>query len=175
MKKREKQVEPIMVEGVPSWLVTFGDMMSLLLTFFILLFSVSEIKDQTKIYEIAQIFKGKIKITKPVFGYYLPRVDTDSDGLEEESEDASGKIGESGARKKRIKPVEGANSEPLKAWDHIRLRTNTSIFFKGGSASLSEAGRRILKDTVLPGLIDKQFNIVLRGYGDSGESGDQEA
>ena len=31
-------------EGAPLWTVTFGDMMSLLLTFFILLFSMSEIK-----------------------------------------------------------------------------------------------------------------------------------
>jgi len=31
-------------EGAPSWTVTFGDMMSLLLTFFILLFSMSELE-----------------------------------------------------------------------------------------------------------------------------------
>jgi chemotaxis protein MotB len=31
-------------EGAPTWVVTFGDMMSLLLTFFILMFSMSEIK-----------------------------------------------------------------------------------------------------------------------------------
>ena len=29
--------------GVPEWLVTFGDMMSLLLTFFIMLVSLSEV------------------------------------------------------------------------------------------------------------------------------------
>ena len=32
--------------GVPEWVVTFGDMMSLLLTFFILLYSMSEIKTE---------------------------------------------------------------------------------------------------------------------------------
>jgi len=32
--------------GVPEWVVTFGDMMSLLLTFFVLLFSMSEIKQE---------------------------------------------------------------------------------------------------------------------------------
>jgi chemotaxis protein MotB len=31
-------------EGAPTWVVTFGDMMSLLLTFFILMFSMSEVK-----------------------------------------------------------------------------------------------------------------------------------
>ena len=31
--------------GIPEWVVTFGDMMSLLLTFFIMLVSLSEMKD----------------------------------------------------------------------------------------------------------------------------------
>lgn len=34
--------------GVPEWVVTYGDMMSLLLTFFIMLVSMSEIKDEGK-------------------------------------------------------------------------------------------------------------------------------
>ena len=32
--------------GIPEWVVTFGDMMSLLMTFFVLLFSMSEIKQE---------------------------------------------------------------------------------------------------------------------------------
>lgn len=35
--------------GVPEWLVTFGDMMSLLLTFFIMLVSMSELKSEQRI------------------------------------------------------------------------------------------------------------------------------
>ncbi len=35
--------------GVPEWVVTYGDMMSLLLTFFIMLVSMSEIKDEGKL------------------------------------------------------------------------------------------------------------------------------
>lgn len=38
--------------GIPEWVVTFGDMMSLLLTFFILLFSMSEIRSNEKIQEL---------------------------------------------------------------------------------------------------------------------------
>lgn len=36
------------VPGIPEWVVTFGDMMSLLLTFFIMLVSMSEMKDEKK-------------------------------------------------------------------------------------------------------------------------------
>src|SRR6185437_839109 len=38
--------------GIPEWVVTFGDMMSLLLTFFILLFSMSEVRSNEKIQEL---------------------------------------------------------------------------------------------------------------------------
>jgi len=34
--------------GIPEWVVTFGDMMSLLLTFFIMLVSMSEIKQEER-------------------------------------------------------------------------------------------------------------------------------
>ena len=34
--------------GVPEWVVTYGDMMSLLLTFFIMLVSLSEIQDEKR-------------------------------------------------------------------------------------------------------------------------------
>ena len=40
----EEASGPPVEEGAPSWTVTFGDMMSLLLTFFILLFSMSELE-----------------------------------------------------------------------------------------------------------------------------------
>ena len=33
-------------EGAPTWIVTFADMMSLLLTFFILMYSMSEVKQE---------------------------------------------------------------------------------------------------------------------------------
>jgi len=42
--KTEEPTPPLAEEGAPSWTVTFGDMMSLLLTFFILLFSMSELE-----------------------------------------------------------------------------------------------------------------------------------
>ena len=40
--------EPEETPGIPEWVVTFGDMMSLLLTFFIMLVSLSEVKQNEK-------------------------------------------------------------------------------------------------------------------------------
>ncbi len=55
-------------EGVPDWLVTYGDMMTLLLCFFILLAAFSELKDEDDYQEVIQAIKE-------AFGY------TDGSGM----------------------------------------------------------------------------------------------
>ncbi|MFH5803815.1 flagellar motor protein MotB [Alienimonas sp. DA493] len=45
--------------GVPEWVVTYGDMMSLLLTFFIMLVSMSEIKQEGKVRAILEVFQQR--------------------------------------------------------------------------------------------------------------------
>lgn len=53
--------------GIPEWVVTFGDMMSLLLTFFIMLVSLSEIKEDEKFQAMVDSFVKK-------FGYSTAHV-----------------------------------------------------------------------------------------------------
>ncbi|TWT31212.1 Motility protein B [Posidoniimonas corsicana] len=48
--------------GIPEWVVTFGDMMSLLLTFFIMLVSMSEIKEEKK-------FQAMLESMRRQFGH----------------------------------------------------------------------------------------------------------
>ncbi|TWT86511.1 Motility protein B [Pseudobythopirellula maris] len=54
----EEEPEP----GIPEWVVTFGDMMSLLLTFFIMLVSMSEIKQEEK-------FQAMLESMRRQFGH----------------------------------------------------------------------------------------------------------
>ena len=49
--------------GAPSWMVTYGDMMSLLLTFFVLLVSFSTIQE-AKFYEAIQSLQGALGVLK---------------------------------------------------------------------------------------------------------------
>ena len=44
-------------EGAPEWMVTYGDMVTLLLTFFVLLLSMSEVKQDQKMIEFMQAIK----------------------------------------------------------------------------------------------------------------------
>ena len=57
-KKRKRPVE----EGAPSWMVTYGDMTTLLLTFFILMFTTAEI-DGAELRMILAAFQGLGSLT----------------------------------------------------------------------------------------------------------------
>ena len=58
MARRPKKAE----DGAPAWVVTYGDMMSLLLTFFIILVSMSELKQDRK-------FQRVMESLRQAFGY----------------------------------------------------------------------------------------------------------
>ena len=53
MAKRRKAEEP----GIPEWIVTYGDLMSLLLCFFILLAAFSELKQPREFREVIDKIK----------------------------------------------------------------------------------------------------------------------
>lgn len=64
MRKERKRPEPPQEEGSPAWMNTYGDMVTLLLTFFVLLFSFSTI-DAKKWKAIVQSFRGTSDIEGP--------------------------------------------------------------------------------------------------------------
>lgn len=72
MARKKKQAEAS--AGAPEWMVTFGDMMSLLLCFFVIIVSMSEIKKDEKFQQVMQSLRrafgntGEIRavISKPL-------------------------------------------------------------------------------------------------------------
>ena len=60
---RRKPAEP-QEEGSPAWMNTYGDMVTLLLTFFVLLFSFSTV-DADKWKALVESFSGKVEISAP--------------------------------------------------------------------------------------------------------------
>jgi len=70
--------------GVPEWMVTFSDMMSLLLTFFIMLVSMSEIKEkqrQALVESLRKRFGHDSSFASAVPGDHPPQTSTDSTEL----------------------------------------------------------------------------------------------
>jgi chemotaxis protein MotB len=65
----KRKLKPIFkVIGAPEWMTTFADMMTLLLTFFILLYSVSKV-EAVKVFEMGKSFEKYFKLDTPYFGY----------------------------------------------------------------------------------------------------------
>ena len=94
--------------GVPEWVVTYGDMMSLLLTFFIMLVSMSELKDQGKLRMMMDALQQRFGPTDGLAGAPGRSLQTNSaldqlssngsaadGGLKRSSRDAAGRAGAS--------------------------------------------------------------------------------
>ena len=58
VKKKERQV----AAGAPAWMVTYGDLVTLLLTFFVMLLAMSEVKKDERFIDFMQAIKA-------AFGY----------------------------------------------------------------------------------------------------------
>ncbi len=100
--------------GVPEWIVTFGDMMSLLLTFFIMLVSLSEIKSQEK-------YQAMVESMTRQFGYdnsanaMIP-------GRHKPRNSAIAKLATLG-RAMKYDIVQGGSKQEAPKGDHDRVRT----------------------------------------------------
>ncbi|MEM7260801.1 MAG: flagellar motor protein MotB [Planctomycetota bacterium] len=144
-KKKKKSERPvIVVEGAPEWMVTFGDLMSLLLTFFILLFSISEVK-QKKIFEVVQSFRTQWKITAPQMGYHIEQFDEVVNLLSEASlELPDQKEGNEGKAKKVDHPF-GDHAEVVRVDDNLLISIAGAVLFDEYSAQLNDSARELLQ------------------------------
>jgi len=67
MAKRRKKLEPEVLPDPEAWMTTFADLVSLMLTFFILLLSMSSL-DQTGLKDISSFFQNAVSIMNPGAG-----------------------------------------------------------------------------------------------------------
>lgn len=149
--------------GVPEWVVTYGDMMSLLLTFFIMLVSLSEIKDNQK-------YQAMVESMTRRFGYDSA-VRSFAPGQSHPRNSMIAKIANEG-RARRLNVMQGGDKTEAPVGDHQRVRiirpgekTNIGIviFFDEGSAKLTGEARAELNDIVAP-LGGQPQKIEIRGH-----------
>jgi chemotaxis protein MotB len=163
MAKKEKP-EIIIVEGVPEWLVVFGDRMSLLLTFFILLFSTAELKDPGKIYDLVQTFVAPLDTKRPVYGYTLPRIEMGPDGMLNVMQDQPGEMGETGSSSNHVLNPDGEGVHARTLRDNLHLELSSKVTFRAGEQFLLADARRVLKEYFIPSLVGGRFKVVIRGH-----------
>lgn len=149
--------------GVPEWVVSFGDMMSLLLTFFIMLVSFSEPKKDEK-------FAALVAELQQHFGKDLARMQITPGGVMPRQAGVASRASQGREkRKKALGGEKGARSVPGEAPQVRMIRpggqttVGTVIYFEEGSADLSERAREDIR-TQHAIFAGKPQKIEVRGH-----------
>lgn len=149
--------------SVPEWVVTFGDMMSLLLTFFIMLVSLSETKQQEK-------YQAMLDSIQRQFGYTTSNASVEPGN----HRTRSGRDGtpKSLGRAKLANTMSGGDKVRAPVGEHPRVLSlrhgdKTVVAgvarFDGDSVELTEDARRQLQRLVME-IVGKPQKIEIRGH-----------
>jgi len=148
--------------GVPEWVVTYGDMMSLLLTFFIMLVSLSEVVADQKyraIMEALQQYTGynTSHLAPPGKNFPLNSLLTKLEMLGSYTNDDNGKGGV------KTESVEGTDVRILRTREGTPRMVGRPIFFKPGTTDFADNAESEIK-TIAKTLAGKPNKIEIRGH-----------
>lgn len=148
---------------IPEWVVTYGDLMSLLLCFFILIAAFSEIKEEREYQEV-------VRSIQEAFGFSggVGQLDTDTPPTNSQIsslEKIVDSIGQQ-ARQSDSRTPSTAGPDPSSSYvaEGVKTVVGTTIPFEGGSAELTKATEDYLANEVVPKLTGLRFNVEIRGH-----------
>ncbi|MFO7818437.1 MAG: OmpA/MotB family protein [Thermodesulfobacteriota bacterium] len=167
-KQRQKQEECICEEGLPPWISTFADLMSLLLTFFVLLLSFANMdiqKFQDMMGSIKDAFGVQVKREQADYIAFSPtKFERKDMQLNEQSELVLGMV-------MRLKAMIEDDSQLKKNVDiapddqGVLMRVNNGVMFASNSAALKPESKKVLMD-VINLLKEYNFDLIVRGHSD---------
>jgi len=149
--------------GIPEWVVTFGDMMSLLLTFFIMLVSLSEIKEE-------ESYQALVDSMQQQFGYQKT-IDALMPGKSKPRQTEYAVLSTTGRAKKKDTAKGGVPEKaPVGEEQHVRIirpgqftAVGSVVFFEISSDRLSDEAQGVLRETAKQ-LRGKPQRIEVRGH-----------
>lgn len=148
--------------GVPEWVVTYGDMMSLLLTFFIMLVALSEVAGNEKyraVLDALQRYMGYLSVPSAPPGKHFP-LNSLIEKLETLGSFTDIERGFGGVRKRG---VEGSSPRVYRTPEGVPIPVLEPLPFAPGEAKLSrEAAARIPE--IAAELAGKPNRIELRAH-----------
>lgn len=168
---KPKDNSPPPEEGLPPWMATFADMVTLLLCFFVLLLSFAN-NDLEK-------FKELLGSIKDAFGVkvernqedYISLVPSDVQRKEIKMDSNDKRLLGLVLRIKAILDQDDATrkSSGVKAdQDGVLVNTSSASLFHPGTAKLKPGANKIL-DKIISVLKDHNYNLVVRGHTDNHE------
>jgi chemotaxis protein MotB len=137
---KKKKLPPLHVTvGAPEWMTTFADMMSLLLTFFILLYSVSQVESK-KVFEMGRSFDKYFHLNTEYFGYspYQVKLDKIPDVLAELGAPQDKTANEGRSLERREAEVIDRYASLAREESHYLIIIQGLIAFEPGTALITE-------------------------------------
>ncbi len=155
-------------EGAPAWLATFADLMSLLLTFFVLLLSFANMdiqKFQDMMGSVKDAFGVQVKRKQDTYIAFSPsRYERDDIPMNQQNREV---MGLNMAMQSALQNDETLKKNvDLKPDDSgLLMRISSGVMFKPGSAVLTKEAIPVL-DKVIKIMTDHNFDLVVRGHTD---------
>lgn len=169
----KKQSDPPPAEeGAPSWMVTFADMMSLLLCFFVLLLSFSS-QNVAKFEEVLGSLQYAFGVTHTPSEYKYGDL---PGSMEQRAQDLTKKeqqvLGLVMVLKQMLEKRPELENMAVVSTDHqgATLRIQDGVLFETGSAELKPEAMGVLED-VAHILESRNFNLAVRGHTDDEPAG----
>jgi chemotaxis protein MotB len=156
----EEEPEP----GIPEWVVTFGDMMSLLLTFFIMLVSMSEMKQEEKYQAMVESMRREFGHDKTLASLIPGNIRARNSSMPEHvHSQGRAKRKDSANGGQEIEAIVGENErvQIVRPGDDASL--GGSVYFEEMATELTDDNKRDL-DRIIPQIAGKPQKVEVRGH-----------
>ena len=150
-------------EGAPDWMVTYGDLMTLLLCFFVILVSMSEIKEDERFHQVIESLRaalgGHQGAREPIPGLRAAQANT----LIQRLLEIDPPLRENNRGDTDVEGIEGVKFRVTNVRDGIEVVVGGTITFDRFSATLKPEARNIVRK-VAERLRGYNHKVLVRGH-----------
>lgn len=170
---KKKQAEPM---GIPEWVLTYGDLMSLLLCFFILLAAFSELKQPREYQRVLDAIKEAMGASGNPGTIDISSITTNSpiSPMTQFKPKADPEMSKSKTLDDNVK---GRNDKVSQVHENERQVIGGAMPFEPGQGDLSAEVKRRLSNDVAPRLRGLNRRVIIRGHSwgvtDASDAGDR--
>jgi len=163
MAERKKK-EPEEMPGLPGWMATYSDMVTLLLTFFVMLLAMANFDDVKRMEDVME----SVRKSLGVMGWSKNELKTHMGKSMSENVRSEDTVHPTVARIRQAmqKHVSNEMIRITQKQHEIRLKLDSRLFFKPSSAELHPAAYGILADLARILADEKKAQIRVEGHAD---------